>query len=65
MKVSELIEKLRAMPQDLPIWVCDSSGNWMPIEVNIEGGTTIVPSEDEMGELIDTNAVIVTAGDME
>ena len=62
MKVSELIEKLRAMPQDLPIWVCDSFGSWMPA---VEACTTIVPSEDGMGEPLDINAVIVTAGEME
>lgn len=62
MTVAELITKLQQMPQDLPIWVCDSSGNWMPA---IETCATIVPSEDGMGEALDINAVIVTAGEME
>lgn len=62
MTVAELIAALKAMPQDLPIWVCDSSGSWMPA---VETCVTIIPSEDGMGEPIDINAVIVTAGDME
>lgn len=62
MKVSDLIRQLQQMPQNLPIYVCDSSGSWMPA---VEACTTIVPSEDGMGTPLDINAVIVTAGEME
>jgi hypothetical protein len=46
MTVSELIQALKAMPQDAPVWMETSSGN------GIHPATAISPSTELFGEII-------------